>query len=47
LVFDQHITDPEGAVGYVDFDYGGDLDRRMSLSAYMFTLCGLMTFYGK
>ena len=27
-------------VGYVDADYGGDLDRRRSLSAYIFTLCG-------
>ena len=40
LVFDQHRADPGGAVGYVDADYGGDLDRRMSLSAYIFTLCG-------
>ena len=40
LVFDQHRADPGGAVGYVDADYGGDLDRRRSLSAYIFTLCG-------
>ena len=40
LVFDQHRADPEGVVGYVDADYGGDLDRRSSLSAYIFTLCG-------
>jgi len=25
-------------VGYVDSDYGGDLDRRRSLSGYIFTL---------
>ena len=37
LVFDQHRVDPGGAVGYVDADYGGDLDRRRSLSAYIFT----------
>jgi len=35
LVFDQHRADPGGAIGY-----GGDLDRRRSLSAYIFTLCG-------
>ena len=40
LVFDQHRADPGGAVGYVDADYGGDLDWRRSLSAYIFTLCG-------
>ena len=40
LVFDQHRVDPRGAVGYVDADYGGDLDRRRSLSTYIFTLCG-------
>ena len=40
LVFGQHKADPGGVVGYVDADYGGDLDRRRSLSAYIFTLCG-------
>jgi len=25
--------------GYVDSDYAGDLDRRISLSGYIFTLC--------
>jgi len=39
LVFDQHKADPKGAVGYVGADYGGDLDRRRSLLAYIFTLC--------
>ncbi|PHT40240.1 Retrovirus-related Pol polyprotein from transposon TNT 1-94 [Capsicum baccatum] len=40
LVFDRQRSDPGGVVGYVDADYGGDLDRRRSLSAYIFTLCG-------
>ena len=40
LVFDRHKSDPGGIVGYVDTDDGGDLDRRRSLSAYIFTLCG-------
>ncbi|KAK9733789.1 hypothetical protein RND81_04G092600 [Saponaria officinalis] len=38
-VFDKERADPGGVVGYVDADYGGDLDRRRSLSAYIFTLC--------
>jgi hypothetical protein len=28
----------DGLVGYVDSDYGGDLDRRISLSGYVFTV---------
>jgi hypothetical protein len=28
----------DGPVGYVDSDYGGDLDRRISLSGYVFTV---------
>jgi len=40
LVFDQHRADPGGVVGSVDANYGGDLDWRRSLSAYIFTLCG-------
>ena len=40
LVFDRQRADPGGVVGYVDADYGGDLDRRRSLSSYIFTLCG-------
>jgi len=46
LVFDQHRADPGETVGYVDADYGGDLDRRRSLSSYIFTLCGsAITWY--
>lgn len=42
LVFDQHRADPGGVVGYVDANYGGDLDRR----SYSFTLCGsAITWY--
>ncbi|PHT53674.1 hypothetical protein CQW23_08136 [Capsicum baccatum] len=40
LVFDRQKSDPGGVVGYVDADYSGDLDRRRSLSAYIFKLCG-------
>jgi hypothetical protein len=28
----------DGLVGYVDLDYGGDLDKRRSLSCYVFTV---------
>ena len=37
LVFDKTTTND--VVGFVDSDYGGDLDRRRSLSGYIFTLC--------
>ena len=30
----------DGVVGYVDFDYAGDLDKRRSLTGYMFTIGG-------
>ena len=35
LVFDQHRPDPRSVVRYVDADYGGDVNRRTSLSAYI------------
>lgn len=40
LIFDKERADPGGVVGYVDADYGGDLDRIRSISSYIFTLCG-------
>ena len=39
LVFDRSKTTTNDVVGFVDSDYGGDLDRRRSLSSYIFTLC--------
>jgi len=30
----------DGLVGYVDFDYAGDLDKRRSLTGYVFTIGG-------
>jgi len=39
LVFDKFKTMTSDVVGYVDSDYGGDLDRRRSISGYIFTLC--------
>ena len=39
LVFDRKIATTNNVAGYVDSDYGGDLDRRRSLSGYIFTLC--------
>ena len=40
LVYDKNFDISRGIVGYVDFDYVGDLDRRRSLTRYVFTLCG-------
>lgn len=39
LVFDKNSTTSTNVVGFIDSDYGGDLDRRRSLSGYIFTLC--------
>lgn len=39
LVFDRKMATTNDVIGYVDSDYGGDLDRRRSLSGYIFTLC--------
>jgi len=30
----------DGLVGYVDFDYAGDLNKRRSLTGYIFTIGG-------
>ena len=32
----------DGLVGYVDFDYAGDLDKRMSLMNYVFNIYRLL-----
>ena len=39
LVFDKKLVATDNVIGYVDSDYAGDLDRRRSLSGYIFTLC--------
>ena len=39
LVYDKSRDVSEIIVGYVDFDYVEDLNRR-SLTRYVFTLCG-------
>lgn len=40
LIFDTSKASSEIIIGYVDSDYGGDLDHRKSLSSYIFTVCG-------
>lgn len=40
LVFDRNRSTSLDVIGYVDSDYGGDLDGRRSLSGYIFTVCG-------
>ena len=39
LVFDRNKDATYDATGFVDSDYAGDLDRRMSISGYIFTMC--------
>ena len=39
LVYDKSRDISREIVGYVDFDFAGDLDRK-SLTRYVFTLCG-------
>lgn len=39
LVFDRAKSTTLNVVGYVDSDYGGDLDHRRSTSGYIFSLC--------
>ncbi|PHU18081.1 hypothetical protein BC332_13776 [Capsicum chinense] len=39
LVFDRNKVTSNDVVGFVDSDYGGDIDRHISLSGYNFTLC--------
>ena len=38
FVFDRSESMTFDVIGYVDSDYGGDLDRRHSISNYIFTL---------
>ncbi|KAG2703381.1 hypothetical protein I3760_06G134300 [Carya illinoinensis] len=40
LIFDRETDYNSRVVGYVDSDYTGDLDKRRSLTVYVFTLCG-------
>ena len=40
LVFDKNKAATSDVVGYVDSDYAGDLDKRRSISGYIFTMCG-------
>jgi len=39
LVFDKSKTATYDIAGFVDSDYGGDIDRECSTSSYIFTLC--------
>ena len=40
LIFDRNHNTSNSIVGYVDSDYAGDLDKRRSLTGYIFTLSG-------
>ena len=40
LVYDRVSTNSGSVIGYVDSDFAGDLDKRKSLTGYVFTLSG-------
>ena len=39
LVFDRNKAATLDIIGFVDFDYAGDLDKRRPISGYIFTMC--------
>lgn len=39
LVFDRNKAVTSDVAGFIDSDYAGDLDRRRSISWYIFTMC--------
>nr|GEY58208.1 retrovirus-related Pol polyprotein from transposon TNT 1-94 [Tanacetum cinerariifolium] len=46
LSFEKGCASPNRVVGFVDFDYAGDLDARKSFSSYIFSHCGsAMSWY--
>ena len=38
LVFEKDTTGKQECIGYVDFDYAGDLDKHRFTTGYVFTL---------
>jgi hypothetical protein len=40
LLFDKNSVKTNDVIGFVDSDYAGDLDKRRSISGYIFSLCG-------
>jgi len=38
LIFKKDVTGKKEFIGYVDFDYARDLDKRQSTTGYVFTL---------
>ena len=40
LLFDKNSVKEIGVMGFVDSDFAGDLDKRCSISGYVFLLCG-------
>ena len=42
LVYGKSTGNVVGLYGYVDSDYAGDLDRRRSLTGYLFFLYGCL-----
>ena len=40
LVYDKSSNTGDSVTGYVDSDYAGDINKRRSLTGYIFTLSG-------
>jgi hypothetical protein len=40
LLFDKNPVKEIGVMGFVDSNFAGDLDKRRSISGYVFSLCG-------
>jgi hypothetical protein len=40
LLFDKNSVKEIGVMGFVDSDFAGDLDKKRSISSYVFSLCG-------
>jgi hypothetical protein len=40
LLFEKNSVKEIGVMGFVDSDFAGDLDKRRSISGYVFSLCG-------
>lgn len=40
IVYGRVNRNSDQVLGYVDLDFAGDLDKRRSITRYVYTLCG-------